>query len=284
MRRIIASSSLVLALIASFAGHVSAGVVHDNEAPINTSDMSYYEHQDKYEGGPQSLPYGMGNAVAVLDHARDMNSVNLAIATLQQRGYVRRPQSDVAGTQRGASFACIAFEKSGSPITARQPLLMIATQSIEVLGVGYVPATQIYAAMIADSAGQLRVFSTPADSALEFVGELFGGSSVMTRKVNAYFGAPTGINKSDEDFVYRYSAYESPHGTWQYHNTTSPEMQGLMSQAYQNVAWNAVGGAVTGLTGFAAGPQMGIATTLLGGYTSGLVAWHVFWIEHPRRR
>jgi hypothetical protein len=281
MRRIFAAFVLVFALIVPLAGNVSAGVARDNEVLTPNREYLYYELRDHYPGGEQALPYGNNDAAGVLTHARGMSAVNGAIATLQARGYVRRPDADGAGTQLGGSFAILAFEKPGNAITQQQPLLVVATQAIEISGVGYRPATRIYAAMFADSAGQVRVVASPADSAMAFIGQLLGPQSAMTRSVNAYFGVPVGPNVTDESISFRYSAYEHAAGTWQYHNTISPEMQALLTLAYQHVAWNVVGGMATGALGFTAGPAAGIAGVLVGGYVGGLVAWKVFWLDHP---
>lgn len=282
MRRLVSALVLALTLTVPIAARVSAGVVRDNEVIGKNLDYSYFELRDHYPGGEQALPYGNNDAAGVLAHARSMSAVNGAIATLQTRGYIRRPDADGSGTQLGGSFAFIAFEKPGSPINERQPLLVVATQAIEISGIGYRPATQIYAAMFADSAGQIRVVASPTDSAIAFVGQLQGPPTVMTRSVNAYFGVPVGTNVTGENLEFRYSAYEHAKGTWQFQNTTSPEMQALMGRAFQVVAWNVAGGMATGALGFLGGPAAGVASVLVGGYVGGVVSWNTFWIEHPR--
>jgi hypothetical protein len=282
MRRLV--PLLCLALSLPLAGTVSATVVRTDDGTSDPVQLpGYNELRDQFPGGSQALPYGVGNPAGVLDHARGMSAVAGAIATLEARGYIRRPAADVAGTERGFSFACIAFEKPGSAMAERQPLLIVATRAYEIPNVGFVPTTQLYAAMFRDSAGQVQVTSSPADSAIAFVGELLGTPNATTRAIGAYLANPNGPLVTDEDLAFRYSAYERNAGTWQYHSTTSPEMQSLMSQAYQNTAWNAAGGMITGTLGFAAGPQAGVASVLLNGYVSGLVAWKTFWISHPTR-
>ncbi len=282
MRRHFAAVSFILGLAGAFAGSASATVVADNGSNIRDNQVGYYEWKDRYPGGEQALPYGYNDAAAVLTHARTMPAVTQAIEQLVARGYVRRPDTDVAGTQRGFSFACLGFEKPGSPVSDRQPLLVVATKAFEVPNVGFRPASQVYAGLFADSAGCVRVVSTPSDSAFGVVGQPIGASTSLTRTLDAYFGIPASpLAFRDEWLEFRYTAYEHHAGTWQYRNTTSPAMQALMSEAYQVTAWNATMGAIAGVTGFAAGPQIGTATTLLGAYTSGLAAWGTFWIEHP---
>lgn len=282
-RRPLLPLTLALGLSLSIAGAVHAGVGVDNDKPLPSRLVGYYEWRDQYHGGEQSLPYGLIDARTILDHADGLVAVSYAVAQLEARGYVRRPDGDVAGTQVGFSFAAMAFEKPGYDIDERQPVIIVTTRAVEVQDVGFRPATMLYAAMFRDSAGVVVIDASPADSAIAFMGELTGGSSVLKRGMNAALGVPRRPDKDDESFVYRYSAFEEPHGTWQYRNTTSPGMQMLMSQAYQHTAWSAAGGAATGFAnGYVRGGMAGGVTRgLVGGYISGYVAWHQFWLNPP---
>jgi hypothetical protein len=276
--------AFALGLSLALAGTVSARVGTDNVNVTANKYAGYYEWRDTYPGGDQSLPYGQGDAREVLDHAGTMASVSYAASQLVARGYIRRPDGDVAGTQNGFSFAALAFEKAGRSIDEAEPILVVATRAVEIPDIGYRAATQLYSALFRDSAHVVVIDGSPGDSAIGFEGDLMTPPSALTRGMNAALGgAPTHIDQSDENFVYRYCAYDEPHGTWQYRNTMSPGMQYLMSQAYAQTDLSALGGAIVGFAnGYSrAGVPGGITGALLSGYAAGVVAWNKFWLSPP---
>ena len=231
-----------------------------NPSRITTFDppppgVAYDQYRERWAGGSNSLPYGLGDAASVLNHARDMTSVTRAMDAMSARGFLRRPQWDIGLTRDGYSCAVISFEKPGFDPAAQgsqQPAVLVITKSYEVPDVGYRPTTQVLGCTLRDSCGTFTFASEACDSVFAIVGvPSVGPLAAVETGAEADATVGSGWSRDDESFIYRYSAYDpADNGTW---NTyISPGMRYLLEQEAKQLMVGArigaVGGAINAIT------------------------------------
>lgn len=157
-----------------------AGAVVRRSAERPTETDYHPEWEQAFPGGPNTLPYGMGQPDVVRDHAYVMGCVQQGITTMLSFGYTRTQQYDAAFTQTGYSVVIIAFERPGQPDhVIEQPSLFVITKPFQIPGVGWRPATQVFAGTVFDSAGFLR---TQDDPNAFFVQGTYTGSDVRVQE------------------------------------------------------------------------------------------------------
>jgi hypothetical protein len=226
-----------------------------------------------WQGGPSSLPYGTGDANAVLQHARGMSCVRAGIDMMGRHGFARREDLDAAWTRPGYSIAIVAFESPGSDPTtpgAVQPFLVVASKPVRIDGTCWA-ATQVFGGQAQDSLGRVVPVQSVAESLLVVVD---GGG--MT--------GDHGVFRSDEDFSYRYTTFEGG-GSSDWREHTSPGMVYLWNE-WETTAWRgAEQGAVGGIISSATAPSADFATAAIrvsvGFVTGAVFASQNFWSTPP---
>jgi len=242
-----------------------------NPSRITTYDppvegVAYDQYRERWRGGSNSLPYGLGDAASVLDHARDMTCVTHAMDEMSARGFLRRPLWDIGLTRDGYSCAVISFEKPGfDPVAqgSQQPAVLVITKSYEVSDVGYRPTTQVLGCTLRDSCGTFTFASDACDSVFAVVGVPSVGSlDALETGTEAGAAVGSGWSRDDESFIYRYSAYDpADNGTW---NTyISPGMRYLYEQEARAVMLGAKLGAIGGVANALTSGKMTWATLAL---------------------
>jgi hypothetical protein len=246
------------------------------EEPFENGGYSAF--RDRYPGGPHTLPYGLGDADAVLRHARGMEVVSYAVDQMLARGYVRRADLDAACTMDGYSLVTLSFEKPGFGVASLQPGLFVITQSIEIPGVGYRPATQVFGGLLADSAGVTITVTTPEDSALCIEGVPApepGQSAALGHAPGDGFETDLG----DESFVYRYSAREREYEAWV--ANMSPGMKYLWDCYDEQMRISMTGAVISSLPAYYVGPVPG-TLALLANLTAQCYTTNArFWANPP---
>lgn len=163
------------------------------------------------------------------------------------RGYIRRQDLDCGVQRLGYACALISYEKPGHAVTEEQPVIMVVTKPFDVGGVGWVPATQVMCGLFRDSSDVLLTAGTESDSAIIVVAQSVLGSPNAGLE-SAIIAAGVPSFRSDEDFVYMYSAYESGSGFTDWRDYTSPGMQQIWN------GWSTVMGITAVGTTIGAGP------------------------------
>lgn len=250
-------------------------------------DYGYFTYQTEWGGGPYSLPYGsLVDVWSLLSHCPNMQPVQVGINAMLARGWTRRADTDVAFTQNGHSVVVLGFQKPGTEPDqpgAKQPFLMVVSRSLEIPGVGYVPATQILGMVGRDSAGSILPSFDPADSSLAVVGmtELDGWADAMGYDYPR-LNQPLGADQF-EDF--RYSVHEG--ASFQSAGYVSPGMQYLSDQCLAQT-WSAgLAGAATGLASAGWSPPCAGSWACVGarvsvGFCLGAYsAYNRFWASPP---
>ena len=271
---------LVIAVLSSVVVDSARARPRTLRAGDEKPDGIYYQFQTRYSGGPNTLPYGMADALHVLNHARAMPVVYQGIIRMLSRGYIRRADLDCSMTQGGHSLVAIAFEKPGYDVTQRQPVLMVITRACEVPGLGFVPATQVFGGLAYDSAGVIRTTSTPADSTVFICGTL-AGASMADQAIESAIGGGHGTHRDDESFVYKYSAHEPrAGGGWDWRSWTSPGMQELWNGWSREVGTQTIMGALSSLPSWRTGLDNGLLSTSCSAAVAFYSATVNFW-SHP---
>lgn len=232
-----------------------------------------------WSGGLATLPYGTGDANAVLQHAFTLASVQTGMHEMERRGYVRRSDLDVAWTRPGYSCVVLAYEIPGSdPLTpgSAQPVLVAISKPMSVQGRGCVPAGEVFGSLVRDSSGSLTPTIMEGDSMFFVVSD---ARSLLTTGT-APDGGPS---ISDEDLAFRIQHYETSRAEGY---ATSPGMaflqQQWLSSSFSGATSAAVGATLTSLLP----PNVPTFQTTairasIGFYTGWVTTSTMFWANPP---
>ncbi|HYM80581.1 MAG TPA: hypothetical protein VEY91_04105 [Candidatus Limnocylindria bacterium] len=233
-----------------------------------------------YTGSLNTLPYGMNDGPDVARHALTMPCVQAAIDRMLAQGYLRRVDLDAGFTRTGYSCAAVGFEKPGHAVTERQPVVLVITKPEMVEGIGIIPATQVLAGVVTDSADVLVAVVGPADSAMAVSGTNSNGFDGMETPGGGTGSGTVEPERDDEDFVYRYSAHEV--GGWtDWRARTSPGAQCLWTQWDQRVRTGTISSMIGGMGGFINGWNSGVVSVSLGALSGFYNANATYWANPP---
>lgn len=247
-----------------------------------------YVYQTQWGGGPNSLPYGMGDAAVVRHHALELTCVRSAIETMSARGYARREDLDLGATRAGYACAVIAFEKPGFDPLAHgtdQPVVLVVSKSYFVPGVGFVPTTQVLGLTLRDSSGSFTLSNDAQDAVFAMVGVSAAGTGGALADPGLEDGAiaPQPMI-DDESFIYHLTTYETS-VPFMFQPHLSPGTQYLATMQSKTIMAGAEIGAVGALLSFIESPP-GTIYDAVGRVTLGTLfgIWSadlMFWVMPP---
>ena len=175
--------------------------IHDIDPAARTSA--------DWRGGPVSLPIGRGHSASELLAASfGLPQTQELIASFTQRGYIRRPDQDQAGSTDSISFAFLVWEKPGVSTLLEAPVIRILSKTYFEPEAGRkVVATQAFGGVLRDSSGVLTTSMTGTDAPI-VIGELVapgtpGAIAIDRGKLP---------QESGDAWAYRMAYHEGPGG------------------------------------------------------------------------
>ena len=138
----------------------------DDEAPEQSVSGDW-------RGGPVSLPIGRGFSQSeILNASFALPQTQELINSFTERGYIRRPEQDRAGSSDTLAFVYLAWQKPGVATTSESPLIRILSKTYFDPDEGRkVTATQAFAGVLRDSSGTLTTYQSGVDAPI-LIGEV----------------------------------------------------------------------------------------------------------------
>jgi hypothetical protein len=258
----------------------------DGEDPPDVQG-DYYKWQTLYSGSIYALPYGAGSPIQIMDHALTMEPVQLAMASMAARGYVREPDHDYAFTTNASTFSngyslvVLSYSKPGVDLTQMSPGVYVVTKAFEVPTIGWRPATQVFAGLVEDSAGILVPRAPEGDDPFFLEGELLDPVTAESRRIgDALDPNHTELYHFDSVTCFAVLVRAVQDALWSWYTSASPERRTQWDECgRQTIAGAAVGGVTAGLRNPAGITPAGVAA---GAAWGAGWAYYRYWMSAPR--